>query len=117
MTYLSQSSRLNHPDYISWTVQTMKFLIVEPSPLPIPIPLALLGPNIRRRILFSNTFSLYSSLNVGDHVLQRYSTNGNIIVLYILIFKFLECSREDKSVLLNNNMNFELLVYILCHPE
>ena len=35
----SQSSRFNHPDYIKWTVQTMKFLIVEPSPLPILIPL------------------------------------------------------------------------------
>ena len=31
--------RLNHPDYIRWAVQTMKFLIVEPSPLPILIPL------------------------------------------------------------------------------
>ena len=40
----SQSSRFNHPDYIRQTVQTMKFLIVEPSPLHILIPL---GPNIR----------------------------------------------------------------------
>ena len=73
----------------------MKFLIVEPSPLPI---LSLLGPNIRLRILFSNTLSLDSSLNVRDHVSQPYSTTGNIIVLYILIFKFLERSLEDKSV-------------------
>ena len=36
----------------------MKFLIVEPSPLPI------LGTNICLRILFSNTISLHSSLNV-----------------------------------------------------
>ena len=28
-------SRFYHPDYIRWTVQTMKFLIVKPSPLPI----------------------------------------------------------------------------------
>ena len=55
-------------------VQTMKFLIVEPSPLPIPIPHHL-------RILFSNTLSLYSSLNVRDYVSQPYSTTGNIIVL------------------------------------
>ena len=33
------SSRFNHPDYIRWTVQTMKFLNVVPSPLPIHIPL------------------------------------------------------------------------------
>ena len=51
----------------------MKFLIVEPSPLPILIPL---GPK-------------YS---------QAYSTTDNIIVLYILIFKFLERSLDDKSV-------------------
>ena len=71
----------------------MKFLIVEPSLLPI-----LLGPNIRLRILFSNTLSLRSSLNARDHVSQPYSTTGNTIVLYILIFKFLERSVEDKSV-------------------
>ena len=33
----SQSSRFNHPDYIRWRVETMKFLIVEPSPLPTPL--------------------------------------------------------------------------------
>ena len=27
------SSRFNHPDHIRWTEQTMKFLIVQPSPL------------------------------------------------------------------------------------
>ena len=52
---------------------------------------SLLGPNIRLRILFSNTLSLDSSLNVRDHVSQPYSTTGNIIVLYILIFKFMKC--------------------------
>ena len=46
---------------------------------------SLLGPNIRLRILFSNTLSLHSSPNVRDHVSQPYSTTGNIIVLYILI--------------------------------
>ena len=55
-------------------------------------------PNIRLRILSSNTLSLRSSLNDRYHVLQPYSTTGNIIVLHILIFKFLERSREDKSV-------------------
>ena len=91
----SQSSRFNHPGYIRWTLKTMKFLIVEPSPLPILIPL---GPNIPLRILFSNTLSLHSSLNTRNHVLQTYTTTSNIVVLYLLIFKFLETSREDKTV-------------------
>ena len=59
---------------------------------------SLLGPNIRLRILFSNTLSLHSSLNVRNYVPQPYSRAGNVIVLYILIFKLLERSREDKNV-------------------
>ena len=61
---------------MKWTVQTIKFLIVEPSPLPNPIT-----PDIRLRMLFSNTFSLRSSLNVRGKI-------DNITLLYILIFKF-----------------------------
>ena len=59
---------------------------------------SLLGPNIRLRILFSNIPSLHFSLDVRDHARQPYSTTVNIIVLYILIFKFLEKSLEHKSV-------------------
>ena len=42
---------------------------------------SLLGPNIHLRILFSNTLSLLSSLNVRDHVSHPYSPTGSIIVL------------------------------------
>ena len=45
--------------------------------------LILLGLNVRLRILFSNTLSLHSSLNIRDHVSLPYSTTGNIIVLYM----------------------------------
>jgi hypothetical protein len=51
-----------------------------------PITSSLLGPNILLSTLFSNTLSLYSSLNVWDQVSHPYRTTGNIIVLYILIF-------------------------------
>ena len=54
---------------------------------------SLLGSNIRLRILFSNSFSLCSSLNVRYHASQPYSTTGNITVLYILILKFLEVGK------------------------
>ena len=51
---------------------------------------SLLGPNILLKILFSNTLSLRSSLNVSDQVSQPYKTTGKIIDLYILIFKFFD---------------------------
>ena len=50
----------------------MKHLNTEPSPLP-------LGPDARLRILFLNTLSLRSSLNLRAHASQPYSTTGNII--------------------------------------
>ena len=57
----SQYSIFNHPDYIRWTVQTMKFLIVEPSPLPILIPL---GSKYSPQVL--------DSLNVVTILGERY---------------------------------------------
>ena len=79
------------PDYFRWTVQIMKFLILESSPLSIFIAL---GLNIRLMILFSNTLSLLSFLKLRDNSSQPYSTTGNIFVLYNLIFIFLESSLD-----------------------
>ena len=50
-------------------------------------------------LVFTNPYSLRSSLNVRDHVSQPYSASDNIIVLYILIFKFLGRSLEDIGTL------------------
>jgi len=68
--------------------------------------MSLLGPNIPLRILLSNTLSLRSSLYVRDHASQLFSTTGNITVFYILIFKFLEISREDKM--------YHICIYFYC---
>jgi hypothetical protein len=51
---------------------------------------SLLVPNICLRILFSCTNSQRPSLNLKCFISQPYSTAGRIIVLYILIFNFLE---------------------------
>jgi hypothetical protein len=48
-----------------------------------PLTYSLFGPTILLSTLFSNTLSLYSSLNVRDHVSHPYRTTGKIIV-YVL---------------------------------
>ena len=53
-----------------------------------PVTLSLLGPNILLSTLFSNTLSLRFSLNMCDQVSHPYKTTSQIMVLYILIFKF-----------------------------
>ena len=76
----------------------MKFLVVKPSPLPIRIPLGL---------KYSPQDPVFKYPNHAFHASQPYSTTGNIIVLYILIFKFLEREVDKTKVFgLSNNLNF-----------
>ena len=70
------------------------------------------GPN-RLRILFSNTFNLLSSLNVRDYVSQPCRTTDNIIVLYILIFKFLDKLRRQMCLDLIVIICFKSAFYLL----
>ena len=61
-----------------------------------PVIPSLLARNIFVSTLFSNTLNLCSSLKVRDQVSQPYNTTGNIIVLYVLTFNFLESRRDHK---------------------
>jgi dolichol kinase len=96
MPLLSHYSLFDHPNYIKWAVQIIRFLVTYSSP--IPGHLVPLDPNILLSTLFWNALSLCASPDMRDHVSRPYKTTGNIVVLCILIFIVLNNNLEDKSL-------------------
>ena len=80
-----------------------------------PVTSSLLGPNTLFNTQFSNTLSLRSSLSVSDQVSQPYKITGKIILLYILIFKFLDSNLENKRFckIILINIYFAFLIWII----
>jgi hypothetical protein len=62
---------------------------------------------------------LHSSLSVRDHISHQYKTTGNIMVLYILIFKFLESRWKDRMVSsiswISSALNLFVHVILICY--
>jgi hypothetical protein len=82
----------SHPpwlEYNLWSSSLCSFL--QP-----PVISFLFCPHILLSILLSNTLSPCASPNVRDQVSHPYRSTGKIILLYIVIFTFLDSRREDK---------------------
>jgi hypothetical protein len=108
MTRTSHLPRLYYSNYTWQRVQIMKLLVMQFSPF--SHHLISLGPNILLSIPFSNALSLCFSLNARDQVSHPYRTAGKIVVLYILIFKFFDGRREDRSKELKRKQSCKVLV-------
>ena len=95
MLRLYHSCLFDYPNDIWWELQITNLFIMQFSPL--PCHLVPPDSNILLSILFSNTLSLRSSLNVSDRVSHPHKTTGKIIVPHILIFIFLASNLDDKG--------------------
>jgi hypothetical protein len=62
-----------------------------------PVTSSLFGPNILLSTLFSNTLSLRFSFSIRDQDSHPYKTKSKIIILYVLIYTYLDSRRGDRK--------------------
>ena len=67
---------------------------------PLPCHLVPLRSKYPPQTIFTNTFSLRFSLNMSDQISHQQETTCKIIVLYVIIFIFLNSKLRDKNILL-----------------
>jgi len=81
--------------------------------LHFPVTWSLLRPNILLNTLFSDNFNLRFSLNMSDQVSHPCKTTDKVIILYILIFKFLDNKLEDKRFC-TEQYNIDIMFIVWC---
>jgi len=90
LTYTRYMPRLSHSlDFITRSISLEQYRSLSSSLcsfLHSSVTSSLLRKNIPLNTLFSNTFSLSSSLNVSDQVSHPYKTTGNYSSVYLDLF-------------------------------